>query len=195
MKRFVFSLCLFFVLSNQASIESLCEQLYQHNIIKRGSFTLKSGEKADIYIDIRAAISVPSLFRSLTDTIHLISLPIEYDRICGVPYGAIPFATALACKSEKPLLMLRKEVKNYGMQKRIDGDYNEKDCVLLIEDVMTTGESILETITLLQQNNLIIRDIIVLVDRQAGGKERLEALGYHVYSILTLADLQIYQSV
>jgi uridine monophosphate synthetase len=114
---------------------------------------------------------------------------LSYDRLCGVPYGAVPLATAVALENGKPLIMLRKEIKQHGLQKLVEGHYQQGDVVLLVEDVITSGSSILETVTQLEAHGLVVKDVVVILDRQEGGAERLQTLGYNVISIVQLSEL------
>jgi uridine monophosphate synthetase len=98
---------------------------------------------------------------------------VDYDRICGVPYGAVPIATTIALQTHEPLITVRKGIKEYGTQKMIGRIYNEGEKILLVEDVITTGSSILETVTTLETYGLVVEDIVVFLDREQGGVQRL----------------------
>jgi uridine monophosphate synthetase len=156
-----------------------------------GEYTLKSGNTSPYYVDMRMVFSFPAIFDHIQQRLAEISQTIVYDRIAAVPYGAIPFATALALAVHKPFIMVRKEAKAYGMQKLIEGMYVAGERVLLIEDVMTTGSSILETIKQIESQGLIVHDIIVLFDRQEGGKEKLKSQGYTIHSMIDVSELAV----
>jgi uridine monophosphate synthetase len=179
--------------SNAFSNQTLMQKLYDHEIVKFGSFTLKSGAESSVYVDMRNAISSMDLLTTIATTIASTIENVAYDRICGVPYGAVPIATALALQTRKPLITMRKEIKQYGTQKIIEGTYNEGEKILLIEDVVTTGSSILETLEVLKAHGLVIEDIVVLLDREQGGVQRLQELGYTVHVVMTLSDLFVYR--
>jgi uridine monophosphate synthetase len=195
MKIGCFFVLIFSMVQIEAAQNHLFDLLYENQIVKRGDFTLKSGAKSDIYIDMRAAISSPDLMDEITAGMQNSCSGIPYDRICGVPYGAVSFATALALKVRKPLVMLRKEVKNYGTQKVVEGAYKPGDQVLLVEDVVTTGSSILEAIEELKKQQLVVKNVLVLLDRQQGGAQMLENAGYQVHRLMKLSELQTYKPV
>lgn len=169
--------------------DSFIQKIISSEFVKFGEFTLKSGKKSNIYFDLRNIISEPLLVLELTELLNeKISLS-ETDRICGVPYGAIPIATALSLKSKIPMILKRKEIKTYGGKKMIEGKFNVGDKVLLIEDVITSGESLLETIKELEEVGLQIGKIVVVLDRQEGGSQLLRDKGYILESITTKEEL------
>jgi uridine monophosphate synthetase len=115
---------------------------------------------------------------------------IPHHFLCGIPYAALPITTALSLLLNDPMLMVRKEgAKTYGTKQVVEGIYTSGDNVLVIEDIITTGQSIQETINKLTAEGLTITDIMVIVDRQQGGREKLTAMGYSVHSLFTLDEL------
>ena len=148
----------------------LLADLYEHDIIKYGKFTLKSGKESDYYVDIKSAISHPMLMKKITLEFLELVCHLGHDPdvcICGVPQGAVPFAAALSYETGIPLIMIRKDVKDYGTQKQIEGVYNENTKVILIEDVVTSGSSMLEAAQLLKRNNLQVIEILSIVNRSS----------------------------
>jgi uridine monophosphate synthetase len=104
-------------------------------------------------------------------------LPLDnFDLICGVPYAALPMATAMSLESYIPLIIKRKEAKNYGTKKLIEGIYQKGQNCLLVEDVITSGKSLIETIAEVEQEDIKVADIVVVLDREQGGKELLKAV-------------------
>lgn len=120
--------------------------LFATGAIRFVNFMLKSGVASPIYIDLRRIISFPRLVKEIRDAIWQITSHLEFSLICGVPYAALPLATALSLEYNIPMLMRRKEVKEYGTKASIEGVFSQDQLCLVIEDVMTTGASLLETI-------------------------------------------------
>jgi len=165
------------------------QSLFEIGAIKTGQFTLKSGQNSPVYIDLRNLVSMPELLDKITDeTIRLIG-NLEFDCICGVPYTAIPIATLLSYKLKKPLILKRKEIKTHGTRRIVEGIFKEGDKCLVIEDIVTSGLSILETIKALEDVKLQVSDAICLIDREQGGKAHLLKNGYHLHSVTTLVKV------
>lgn len=169
--------------------KQLILDLYKNHMIKFGKFTLKSGKESYIYADIRTTISYPTIFQYICNCIHQSIKNLKYDFICGVPYSALTFASAISYAHNIPMLLKRKEMKEYGTKKILEGAYLKGQSCLLIEDVITTGASLLETITVLEEHGLKITDICSLIERNQGGGEYLERLGYKVHSIINLIEI------
>ena len=170
-------------------LEQLVLSLHQAGMIKFGEFTLKSGKKSYIYADIRSAISYPEIFTSLCNLIYSKMTGLSYDSICGVPYSALTFASGIAYAHKIPMLLKRKEAKEYGTKKILEGNYQVGNQCLIIEDVVTTGMSIAETTVVLEQEGLLVKDIVCFIDRNQGGRERLAASGYRLHSIIDLYQI------
>lgn len=169
----------------------LIEKLYTNELIKFGSFTLKNGTVSPIYMDLRATISHPELFSLFTQSIAKISKTLKYDVICGIPYGALPFAASTAYELKHRMVMKRKETKDHGTRKIIEGAYKSGDKALIIEDVITSGGSCLETVESLETHGLQVKDIVVFMSYPKG-KNNLQKKGYHVHELLTFEDIVNY---
>lgn len=175
-----------------AHLASLANNLLEAGCIKFGEFTLKSGLKSPIYIDLRQIISHPKLLANVAQAyIPLISI-LQFSRIAGLPYAAIPIATAISLAGNYPMIYPRKEVKSYGTKAEIEGEYHEGETVLVIDDLATTGGSKFEAIEKLTSAGLVVKDVVVLVDRQSGAKESLEQAGYSMHAVLTISQLLNY---
>lgn len=170
-------------------IRSCVLTLYKIGAVKFGSFTLKSGILSPIYIDLRLIISYPELLQQIADLMWKKVEHLHFDRIVGVPYTALPIATALSLKHNIPMLMKRKEAKDYGTKKLIEGTIEPGHTCLIIEDLVTSGASVFETIEPLQQEGLKVEDIVVLLDREQGGRKNVEQKGMRLHAVLTINDL------
>lgn len=171
------------------NIKNLKQQLLTQKALQFGDFTLKSGKKSSVYLDMRLCFSSPTLFRSVVDAYHSIIDPLDFDLIFAVPYAALPFAAALAYQHRFPLILIRKETKEYGMKKKVEGNYSKGQKSLIIEDVLTTGGSIITWAQELEKEGLIVQDLVAFVDRQEGAKASIESNGYKLHTVLTLQDL------
>lgn len=169
----------------------LIKKLYQHKIIKFGEFTLKSGIQSPIYFDLRSLISVPELFRLTTQLLTQVAEKLDFDLVCGVPYGALSFASLVAFNTQKPMIIKRKDVKEYGTKKNIEGLFTPGSTCLLIEDVSTTGSSCIEVITALETEQLKARDIVLIMDYGKAGNN-LRNQGYQVHALFTFTDVVNY---
>jgi len=167
-------------------LEQLILDMYAVVMIKFGEFTLKSGKKSYVYADIRTAISHPKIFTTLCDLIYSKMHGLRYDSICGVPYSALTFASGIAYAHQIPMLLKRKEAKEYGTKKILEGNYQSGDTCLVIEDVVTTGMSIGETTLVLEEAGLKVQDIVCFINRNQAGQERLTKQGYTLHSIIDL---------
>ena len=115
--------------------------LHEIGAIKFGEFTLKSGIKSPIYIDLRLLISYPKVLKMISKAMIELAEGLEFDVIAGIPYTALPIATAISIEKDWPMVYARKEVKDYGIKKKIEGVFKEGDTALIIDDLITTGGS------------------------------------------------------
>lgn len=172
-------------------LRKLAVDLFKINAIKFGEFTTKSGIVTPVYCDLRVIISYPELMENLTDLIiEKYGKEIKNSKlICGVPYTALPIATVISMKQSKPMVMRRKEKKDYGTKKLIEGVFNDGDTCLIIEDVVTSGSSILETVKDLTDSGMKCTNAIVLLNREQGGESILSQNGIKMNALLSLTEL------
>jgi uridine monophosphate synthetase len=172
-----------------ANLSALADALLEAGCIKFGEFTLKSGLKSPIYIDLRYIISFPKLLEQVGAAYLPLLSELKFDRIAGLPYAAIPIATAISLQGSYPMIYPRKEVKSYGTKAEIEGEYHAGETAVVIDDLATTGGSKFEAIEKLTGVGLKVKDVVVLVDRQSGAKESLEQAGYCMHAVLTITQM------
>ena len=163
--------------------------LYKHNALKFGSFTLKSGIQSPVYVDFRCLVSLPGLMRDAAALLYSASLGMDYAFVCGVPYTALPIATVISVQNDIPMVIRRKEMKDYGTKKMVEGIFNSGDRCLIVEDVITTGSSVLETAKILEDAGMVAEEGVVLLDREQGGQGNLTKRGVTVRSVFKLSEV------
>jgi uridine monophosphate synthetase len=173
-------------------LASLADGLLKAGCIKFGEFTLKSGLKSPIYIDLRQIITYPKLLEQIGAAYLPLLQPLTFDRIAGLPYAAIPIATAISLAGNYPMIYPRKEVKDYGTKAEIEGEYHAGETVVVIDDLATTGGSKFEAIKKMTAAGLKVKDVVVLIDRQSGAKETLAEAGYTMHAVLTITQMLDY---
>ena len=167
----------------------LARQLFEAGCVRFGQFTLASGQMSPIYIDLRRVISYPALFQSVVDAYTRLVTPLAYDRLAAVPYAALPAAAAIAMRLKQPLVYPRKEVKGHGTGQSVEGAFQVGQVAVAIEDVVTSGGSLLSAIGTMEAAGLEVRDVVVLVDREQGGRARLAQAGIQLHAVLTIGEI------
>jgi uridine monophosphate synthetase len=169
--------------------DSLALALQDLHCIQFGRFVLASGRVSPIYIDLRLLVSDPSVLRRVARAYAGALRHLRFDRLAAIPYAALPIGTAVALETGHPLIYPRKEAKGHGTGRAIEGKFEPGETVVMLDDVITTGGSKLAAIEPLEAAGLRVRDIVVLLDREEGGREELARRGYHLHSVLTMSEL------
>ena len=167
--------------------------LHQKEIIKFGEFTLASGKKSSYYVDLRLVPSYPHQFRTMikylqNNIVESIGLN-SFDSLVSVPTGGLIIASALAIEIVKPLIYVRSKPKDYGTSKAVEGQIHEGMKVVMIDDVATTGGSVVNAIKSLKEANITIEDTYVIVNRMEGADEALKELGVKLHSITDVMQI------
>lgn len=167
----------------------LAEFMFKSNTIRFGLFKLSSGKESPYYIDLRVLPSFPSYFRLVIDAFKMELDKINVDYLCSVPTAGLVYVSALAYTLEKPMVYVRKEPKEYGTSKLIEGYLRAGAEVVIIDDVITTGRSVVNAIDVIRSNGGIVNNIVVLIDRLEGAKKTLNNLGVNLISIATIKEI------
>lgn len=170
------------------SKDYLIELLKENEVFLEGDFTLSSGKKSNYYINMKKAITEPKILSTISKLISEKVANDDIDKVAGPALGAVPIATAVSLQSDLPLLMIRKEKKGYGTSKLIEGELVEGDNVIVVEDVSTTGGSLLKAIKAIQDNGGNVKRAFVVVDRQEGAIEEFKKEGIELEPLITVNE-------
>jgi orotate phosphoribosyltransferase len=155
-----------------------------------GDFTLRSGRKSKYYLDKYLFGTKPEILQSLAVELAKI-LPPKYDRLAGPELGAVTITSVLACKVNKPFVIVRKAVKDYGTSKLFEGELQKGEKIVLIEDVLTTAGAALSAAQRLKEFGVEVIQIIGVIDREEGARENIEAAGFSFKALFRKSDLGI----
>jgi orotate phosphoribosyltransferase len=167
------------------------EALVRCNALMYGDFTLASGKKSEYYIDIKKASTDPYVLETIADEMarEIQVRGLRVDKIAGVVLGSIPLAVALSLRTKIPYIMVRKEKKDHGTQKMIEGALGEEESVLMVEDVVTSAGSVLEAIDIVRAAGGKVSDVLCVVNRQEGGEQKLNDIGVRLSALVTAEDI------
>jgi uridine monophosphate synthetase len=172
-----------------ALIDKIAVGLHELGAVRFGEFTLKSGLLSPLYIDLRLLVSDPKLMALVARALAGLLENLQYDRIAAIPYGGLPIGQAVALACGMPLIYPRKEVKDHGTRNLIEGNYTPGETVVVLDDLITTGGSKLDAMAPLRDAGLIVKDVVVLVDREQGGREELARHGVTLHAALGVSEL------
>jgi uridine monophosphate synthetase len=164
-------------------------KLVENKFLKFGKFTLKNGKTSPFYFDLRDTFSETELFRGMVSMMVEKVKNLSFDAVVGIPYTATPFAVMVADALNKPFLAMRKEEKEYGTKGSILGKFQKGWTCLVIDDVVTTGESKISTARALEKEGIVVKDFAVFIDRGYKSAESLAKAGYNLHCILQLNEV------
>jgi orotate phosphoribosyltransferase len=173
-------------------VEEICKVLKKTNALDFGAFKLSSGKITPYYVDLRVIPSFPDAFKVVTDiltnTVERVLDINGFNRIAGIPIAGTPFAALLAFRLNKPLLYTRQNLQLRGRERRVEGVLLPGDRVLLVDDLVTTGQSLLKAALAIRTEGGLVSDAFVLLDREEGGHERLAKNGIKLHSVLMMGE-------
>lgn len=171
--------------------DELCDILLRTGSLRFGTFKLSSGILSSYYVDLRLIPSDPEAFRRVIGFYSSVlgTLANRVQRLAGIPTAGIAYAAVLAFNLSKPFLYVRKEEKEHGRGRRIEGVLQPADRVLVLDDVVTTGKNIVEAVETIRSEGGVVEDALVLLDRQQGGEASLKKASVKLHSYATMKQI------
>lgn len=181
---------------DRSALAPLVHALADIGAVQFGEFLLTSGKRSPIYIDLRLVASYPDVLRQVAFAYANVIQekvspppPPSALRLAAIPYAALPIGTAVALELDLPLIYPRKETREHGTARQIEGEFRPGDRAVVLDDLITTGGSKLAAISPLEAAGLDVRDVVVLIDREQEGREELEVAGYQLHAVLRLSEM------
>lgn len=171
-----------------STTNSVAKQLLRTGAYKTGDFTLASGKSSKHYIDAKLATSDPIVLRSIVQ--HAVPYVIGHEAVAGTVLGGVPFAVALGLETGRTTYLVRPEPKEHGTGQRVEGPPRQGAKVLMVEDVVTTGGSLLDAVEATREAGYEVGHAVTIVDRQEGGRELLREHDVALHALTTLSELE-----
>ena len=165
----------------------LIQLLKECGAIQFGRFVLTSGAVSDYYIDIKKASTNPKILKELAKA--MVEYTEGYDILAGMELGAVPLVVALSLETDIPYVIVRKEKREHGTSKQIEGGEVKGKKVLIVEDVTTSGSSVVKTIKIIRENKGIVDEVIAVVDREGGAEQKLQTADASFIPLLSISDI------
>lgn len=165
----------------------LKDSLKECGAFKTGKFTLTSGKKSNYYVDIKLASTDPKILGEIAKCManHLKG----EEKIAGMELGAVPLAVALSLETNLPYLIIRKEKRKHGTSKLIEGNLKKEDKIILVEDVTTTGSSLVRAVEIIRQEGGRVDRALVVVDREEGASELLREHDVELVPLVRVSEM------
>jgi len=167
--------------------KELIKDLKECEAIRFGHFVLTSGATSDYYIDIKKASTSPKILKKIAEA--MAEHTDKYDLLAGMELGAVPLVVAVSLETGIPYVIIRKEKREHGTGKQIEGGDVEGKKVLVIEDVATSGGSILKTIEILRDSKAEVDKVLVVVDRESGAREKIQNLDAAFIPLVSVSEI------
>ncbi len=172
--------------------EKIAKALVEADVVKFGDFTLASGIKSPIYVNLRVVPSYPESFDAVIEELSKAVKKIKPDVVAGAETAGIPLAAAICLKTKIPMIYVRKRPKGYGMDQLIEGELKKGQKVVLVDDMATNAFSKLKFVEGIKQAGGIVEDVIIVLDREQGGADALAKEKVKLHSLITLKELLNY---
>lgn len=169
--------------------KQLALQLHEVGAVQFGQFMLRSGIPSPVYIDLRRVVSYPALLHTISQALWQMVQGRDFDFLCGVPYAALSFASGMSLLGNKPMVIKRKERKSYGAKRMVEGVYEAGQTCIVVEDIVTSGMSLIDTIEDLEKEGLVVQHTVAIVDRGQGGSQILAQHGYSFAALFSMGEL------
>ena len=167
--------------------KELIQLLKECGAIQFGRFVLTSGAVSDYYIDIKKASTNPKILKKIAES--MAEYAQDYALLAGMELGAVPLVVALSLATNIPYVIIRKEKREHGTSKQIEGGEVKGKRVLIVEDVTTSGGSVVKTIQIIRENKGIVDEVIAVVDRESGAEEKLKNADVSFIPLLSVSDI------
>lgn len=169
-------------------MQELIRELYKAGVVKLGSFVLSSGMMSPFYIDMRRIYSYPKIMKLIVEEVAKKVDLRPYEVLVGVATSGVALAAFIAAATDKPMAYVRLEKKDHGTLSQVEGDVTGKSS-LIIDDVATTGDSIIRTYDVLRTSGSTPSGALVIVDREQGACDRVTGLGMRYHYLMTARQI------
>lgn len=168
----------------------LKESLIECGAIKFGKFVLTSGKESDYYVDIKLASTNPIVLKEIAEEMSKLIAEDHVEILAGMELGAVPLAVALSLETKIPYVIVRKEKPTHGTGKQIVGKVTPGQDALIVEDVATTGGSVVKALRVLREEGLNVKKVLVVVDREEGAEVSLKDENIELVPLVKASDLK-----